>query len=300
MSYKSFGSLPPIIPPIPVSGFPDASNTGPPPGTSFTTSSGDINITTNGTVLDSRFHTGTITVNANNVTIQNCKVDASGQNYGIGLMTGHTGLTVDHCEVYGVPINANRPASHVLTAIACDFDASMANVEIKYNNVHHIENAIGGGNLNIHDNYLHDFAIWQVGADTDHTDGVQTNGSNGVGGMQIIHNTIIAVCTAGDLASPASPVPGSSCIALSTDMHDLVISNNLLASGSNTLYGNAQNGVGSSTNTVITNNHFSNQYAGLGGGVFSGFNPASSGFVWSGNIVHETGATVPGPSSWPN
>lgn len=251
-------------------------------------------------MVDARFVTGTITVNADNVTVQNCKVDASGQNYGIGLMTGHVGLTVIHCEVYGVPITANRPASHVLTAIACDFDASMANVEIAYCNVHGIENAIGGGNLYIHDNYIHDFAIWQVGGDTDHTDGVQTNGSSGVGGMRIIHNTIIGVCTAGDLASPAAPVAGSSCIALSVNMHDLTISNNLLASGSNTLYGNAQGGLGSSVNTVITNNHFSNQYAALGGGVFSGFNPASSGFVWSGNIVHETGATVAGPSSWPN
>lgn len=279
----------------PVSDFPDANSTGPAPGTSFTTFSGDMNVTTASAVIQNFDVTGTITINASNVTIKNCKVNASGQNFGIGQQAGFTGMIVDHCEVYGVPINSNRPASHVLTAIAVDFDNTMT-AEIKFCNIHGIENAIGGAKLNIHDNYLHDFAIWQVGGDTDHTDGVQSGGNTGAGGQTIVHNTIIGFCTAGDLA----PAPGSSCIALQTDMHDVLIENNFLSSGSNTLYGNAQNGIGSSVNTIVRNNHFSNYYASFGGGVFSGFNQASSGFIWTGNVVHETGVIVPGPTSWPN
>lgn len=280
--------------PIP-SGFPDATNTGPAPGTTFTPFSGNMNVTTPGAIIENFDVTGTITINASNVTVRNCKVNASGQLYGIGQQAGFTGLFVHHCEVYGVPINANRPASHVLTAIAIDFDNAMT-AEIAFCNVHGIENAIGGAKLNIHDNYLHDFAIWQLAGDTDHTDGVQSGGNSGAGGQTIVHNTIIAFCTGGDLA----PAVGSSAIALQTDMHDVLISNNLLASGSNTLYGNAQNGTGSSVNTQVINNHFSNVYASFGGGVFSGFKQTDAGFVWSGNIVHETGATVPGPTSWPN
>lgn len=278
-----------------VSDFPNASTTGPAAGTSFTTFSGDMNVTTASAIIENYDVTGTITINASNVTVRNCKINASGQQYGIGLQAGFTNAFIHHCEVYGVPINANRPASHVLTAIACDFDHTMV-AEIAFCNVHGIENAIGGAKHNIHDNYLHDFAIWQVGGDTDHTDGVQSGDNNGAGGQTIVHNTIIAFCTGGDLA----PAPGSSCIALQTDMHDVLIENNFLSSGSNTLYGNAQNGTGSSVNTIIRNNHFSNFYASFGGGVFSGFNQASSGFVWTGNIIHETGVAVPGPSSWPN
>lgn len=276
-------------------GFPDNSNTGPVPGTSFTPFSGDMNVTTASAIIENFDVTGTITVNASNVTVRNCKVNASGQNFGIGQQAGFTGMLVTHCEVYGVPISNNRPASHVLTAIAADFDNTMT-AEISFCNVHGVENAIGGAKLNIHDNYLHDFAIWQVGGDTDHTDGVQSGGNSGASGQTIVHNTIIAFCTGGDLA----PLPGSSCIALQTDMVNVLIENNLLSSGSNTLYGNAQNGTGSSVNTIIRNNRFSNYYASFGGGVFSGFNQASSGFIWTGNTVYETGATVPGPSSWPN
>lgn len=254
-----------------------------------------MNVTTTGAIIENFDVTGTITVNASNVIIRNCKVNGSGQNFCIGQQAGFTNMLVTRCEVYGVPITFNRPASHVLTAIAADFDNAMT-AEVSYCNVHGIENAIGGAKLYVHDNYLHDFAIWQVGGDTDHTDGVQSGANTGAGGQTIVHNTIIAFCTSGDLA----PLPGSSCIALQTDMHDVLIENNLLSSGSNTLYGNAQNSGGSSVNTIIRNNRFSNYYASFGGGVFSGFNQASSGFVWSGNVVHETGATVPGPTVWPN
>lgn len=282
-----------------LAGFPNAFTTGVPFGTALTPS-GNVTVNVDGTLVTGLDIIGLITVNADNVTIQNCKINASGQNFGIGLQTTHKNLLVDHCEVYGVPITANRPASHVLTAIACDFDAAMPGCEIRFCDIHGIENAVGGGSLYIHDNYIHDFAIWQVGPDTDHTDGVQSGAANGVGGQTIIHNTIIAVCTAGDLASPSAPLPGSSCIALQTDMHDVMIMGNLLASGSNTIYGNAQNSIGSSVNTIIKNNTFLSQYAYLGGGVFSGFNPASAGFVWVGNTIFETGAVVAGPTVWPN
>jgi hypothetical protein len=280
---------------VPAFGFPDATTTGPVAGTVFTPFSGNMNVTTDNAIIENFEGIGTITVSANNVTIRNCRINCSGQNFGIGQQAGFSGMLVTRCEVYGLPINNNRPASHVLTAIAVDFDNVMT-AEISFCNVHGIENAIGGAKLNIHDNFLHDFAIWQVGQDTDHTDGVQSGGNTGAVGQTIVHNTIIGFCTFGDLA----PAVGSSCIALQTDMHDVLIENNFLSSGSNTIYGNAQNAIGSSVNTIIRNNHFSNYYASYGGGVFSGFNPASSGFIWNGNIVHETGATVPGPSSWPN
>lgn len=282
-----------------MTGFPDATNTGVSSGTTLT-NSGPINVNTNGAIISGKNITGSLTVDANNVIVENCKINCSGENYGIGLMSGRSGLTVRHCEVFGIPITNNRPASHVLTAIACDFDASMANVEISFCDIHGIENAIGGGNLFIHDNYIHDFAIWQVGGDTDHTDGVQTAGSTNIGGMRIIHNTIIGICTAGGLATPTNYQAGSSCVALSMGMHDLTIDGNFFAGGTYTLYGNAQAG-GSPANTHVTNNRFSTQYypnaefpGGKCGcfGTSVGFAVGAVGFIWTGNVIHETGAVV--------
>ncbi len=75
---------------------------------------------------------------------------------------------------------------------------------------------------------------------------------------------------------------GSSAVALSEGQYDLTIANNLFAGGSYTMYGPSQHG--------------SNKYYPRCGayGTHSGFNPGAPGFLWSGNVWHETGRTV-----WP-
>src|ERR1700754_4603683 len=57
-------------------GYPDATNTGVPAGTSLTPSSSRT-ITTNGTVINGLEITGTVTVAADNVTIKNSKITAT-------------------------------------------------------------------------------------------------------------------------------------------------------------------------------------------------------------------------------
>jgi hypothetical protein len=267
-------------------GFPDASNTGPRAGTTFTDFTGDLVITTNGAVVSGRRTTGgSIIVNANNVTVTDCIVNCSGRTAGIVQGDGRTGLLVQYCEVFGDG-GPNRASSHVLAGIH-----GKQGFEAAFNEIYGCENAFINGNGYIHDNYAHDFANWPSTAD-DHTDGIQTFGFAGNGGLRVIHNTFIGVETQGQ-RTPTNYASTSSCIALSQDMFDVTIENNFFAGGSYTLYGNAQAG-GSPVNTVVRNNRFSRAYFPAVGlfGTHSGFASGAPGFVWTGNVIHETGATV--------
>jgi hypothetical protein len=216
------------------------------------------------------------------VTIQNCEVNASGQIWGISQVSG-SGLKVKNCRVYGIPSKTDRDATHVLNAI--DNAA-----EVSFSEIYGVENALIGGSNYIHDNYIHDFARW-IAAD-DHTDGLQTYGWAGAGGLRLIHNTIIAVLTGGDY-TPTNYGDGSSAVALSEGMHDLTIDSNFFAGGSYTLYGPSQKD-SAPANVHVTNNRFSRQYFPKCGqyGTHTGFNQKAPGFLWSGNVWHETGAPV--------
>jgi hypothetical protein len=267
-----------------LSGFPDATNTGPVAGTVFQNYTGNYEVRTDGAVIEGLRVTGSIDVHANNVTVQNCEVNASGQIWGIAqIENSGSGLKVFNCHVYGVPLDlAHYDACHVL-------DGVNGAVEVAFCNIHGVENGVDLCNY-IHDNFIHDFANWV--AKDNHTDGVQTYGWAGTGGMRIIHNTIISIETGGDF-TPNNWQGGSSAIALIEGQHDLTIDNNLLAGGSYTMYGPSQHGA-APANVRVTNNRFSTKYYPRCGayGTHDGFNRAAPGFVWSGNVWHETGRTV--------
>ncbi|MDW6021576.1 hypothetical protein SAZ10_07330 [Mesorhizobium sp. BAC0120] len=265
-------------------GFPDATTVGPAAGTVFRDFAGELEIHQDGAVIDGWRVKGAITVDANNVTIRNCEVNATGEIWGISLADGHSGLKVTNCRVYAVPVADDYDGTHTLTGIGGD------QIEVGFSDISGVENAISTGNGYIHDNYIHDFAAWD-GRDN-HTDGLQTYGWEGAGGLRVIHNTIIGIITGGTY-TPTRYLAGSSAIALSEAMHDLTIDGNLFAGGTYALYGPSQKG--SSPKSVhVTNNSFSNYYFPNCGqfGFSDGFNPKAPDFVWSGNVVHETGAII--------
>lgn len=282
---------PPIIPttqpttqptpqPPPATGWPDATNTGVSFGTVLT-KSGPVTAKTFNAVISGLDITGYIDVQAGNITIQNCRINASGNIWGIKQNSGF-GLKVLNCEIFGAG-GADRTANHVLSGI----DAT-SGLEVAFCNIHGCENAIGNGNGYIHDNFIHDYANWV----DDHTDGIQTYGFANAGGLRVIHNTFWAMNTCGAFSQTNNQC-GSSAVALSMGMHDLEIDNNFFAGGTYTLYGNAQSG-GAPANTKVTNNHFSTKYRPKCGdfGTNSGFASSGPGFVWSGNVWHETGLPV--------
>jgi hypothetical protein len=84
-------------------GYPDATNTGVPAGTTLTPSASKT-ITTNGTVINALEITGTVTVAADNVTIKNSKITATkggSGTYAVILNNGADNFTIEHTEVTG-------------------------------------------------------------------------------------------------------------------------------------------------------------------------------------------------------
>jgi hypothetical protein len=96
-------------------GYPDATNTGVPAGTSLTPSTSRT-LSTNGQVVNGLEITGTVTVTADNVTIKNSKIVATkGGNgsYALILNNGADNFTIEHSEITGPAGNTNGIESAV-------------------------------------------------------------------------------------------------------------------------------------------------------------------------------------------
>lgn len=145
---SSGGSSSPSGPTLPtdIPSYPNASNTGVPAGTSLTPS-GSIDVTVDGTVIDSLEITGCITVHANNVTIKNSRLKVSScagyetnaiYNYG-------TGLVVQDTEIDG-----QNDAS-------CGYAIGMSDFTALRVNIHNCASGVrlSRGNITIQDSYIH-------------------------------------------------------------------------------------------------------------------------------------------------
>src|SRR5262245_41394421 len=78
--------------------FPDASNTGVPPGVTLTPS-GSITINTAGAVVSGLDITGGVIITAPNVTLVNCTVRATGF---AGIVVQASGAVIENCEVSSI------------------------------------------------------------------------------------------------------------------------------------------------------------------------------------------------------
>src|SRR6476620_8553964 len=95
-------------------GFPDATSTGVPAGVTLTPYNGNLVISTPGAVIEGLDIHGTVTINANNVTLKNVKVTAS-DNWVVRVMPGKTGVVVQDSELNGVG-TGNDGSSGILGA----------------------------------------------------------------------------------------------------------------------------------------------------------------------------------------
>ncbi|WP_146006731.1 right-handed parallel beta-helix repeat-containing protein, partial [Bradyrhizobium forestalis] len=163
-----------------IAGFPDANSTGLPDGV-ILTPSGDVTVTQPGTVIDALDVKGTISVLADNVTIQNSRITSSDWT-GIWIKDGITGTVVKDSEILNVgssPDGAN---------------GIVGSGTFLRNDIHDVENGIivTGSSL-VQDNYIHDMNAPDVRLGTSlggpHYDGIEING--GVSDVVIRHNTVI-------------------------------------------------------------------------------------------------------------
>ena len=146
--------------------YPDASNTG--PRFSFTSTSGPMAVTTPGAVIERVDFNDTIGIEANNVTIRDCRF-TSFLYYGAVVNDGVTGTVIEYCEFSG----------------SGDLAIAGSDTTVRYCNLHGMGDGIRIGNNNlIEHSYIHDFRV----VEGDHNDGIQGLGGDNV---TIRHNTII-------------------------------------------------------------------------------------------------------------
>jgi hypothetical protein len=238
------------------SAWPGPGNTGVPRGTALRTHTGDLVVTTPGTVVQALLVTGTIVVRAPNVTIRSTRITPAGHVYwAIKQEAGATNLRVQDSEITG---NAQLGISQ-----------EAAGLSVSRTSIHDVEQAVAvDDNCTIADSYLDRALV-----------GVISQG--GASGLTVTHSRI-SVGTNGD-----------SAIALYTNYGPqarVTLTGNLLAGGQYTLYG----GGSGARDIRVTGNHFSRAVAANGGvyGPVTMFEPGLPGNTWTGNVWDGTSQPV--------
>jgi hypothetical protein len=250
-------------------GYPDATNTGVPTGTTLT-ASGDVTVTTNGAVISELDIRGAIDVLASNVTIQKLRIVNSG-TWGIIVRSGSKNVTIQDVEIHGV----DGASGEMQYAVLDQTDGQ--EVHITRANFSNCSDCVQGDATLLEDSYIHDFGF----VDGDHTDGFQSNGG---GGAVIRHNTIFL------------QLGQTGAISLFQDFGvqaNDTIANNLIAGGGYTIYG-GDGTKGQSSHICIVNNRFSRIFYPDSGffGPAAYFDSSGTGNFWHGNLWDDTGATV--------
>lgn len=258
--------------------FPDATNTGVPAGTTLTTYSGSCIISVANTTIDSKTINCDLDIRANNVTIKNSRINGSVQAYSAGVGE-QSGLVIQDSE-----INCGCPSVGVSDTPSAISEANYTLLRVNLHGSGH--GAAVKSNVTIQDSYIHG-----LGGDTEaHKDGIFSgDGTN----VTIQHNNI--ECNDGPINKGCT-----SAIGLLTDFADITyytITQNLLnTNGSYCFYGSggpAKSFV--SHHITFTNNHFGSSINTNCGelGYVTYFDVNQPGMVWSGNVRHDNGATVP-------
>ena len=239
-------------------GWPDASNTGVPAGTTLTPS-GDITITTESAVISGLDIKGTVSINADNVTLQNSKVTASGW-FVVKIASGVKGAVIQNCEINGT--GANNDGQHGI----------LGQGTFLRNNIYNVENGITlqESNTTIRDNYIHGLKA----SGSPHYDGIQIDG--GVSNVTISHNTVI------------NDYNQTSAVMIDNyfgPISNIIVNNNRLVGGGYTVYDSAQFNSNPIAGVSITNNRL-----GKGQWGYTDFNGTSPPFT--GNADDVTGKPV--------
>jgi hypothetical protein len=267
-------------------GYPDATNTGVPAGTTLKTVPGDVSsgpgwsysaatgtttVTGKGAVLNGLSMTGNLDVKATGVTISNDKVITDG-TYGISLRHA-SGVTISNSDISG----QNATSGRVNYAID-DIYGDSTGLVIKNSDISDWRVGFNGDAGQLTGNYIHDPGF----ISGDHTDGIYD--PEGTTQLTLSDNTILNSLgqTCAIIVQTATGVPVS----------NLTVTGNFLGGGGYAIYaGGAQN---DSTNMKFSNNRFSQQYFAKSGqfGPVAQYQAAGSGNTWTGNIWDTTGATV--------
>jgi hypothetical protein len=213
---------------------PGPDNTGP-TNRSILKSVGSMTITQDGAVIENVFVRGTIDIQANNVTIRNFVVDATGEGFGIRPAFGKSGQVIEDGEIYGANQDGVYGEGYTARRLNIhdtggDGFKTQGNSLIESSWVHHIGLAAGS-----------------------HADGVQIMS----GAHIIVRGNFF------DMPFSDTTANSNSSIIIKTDfgdIDDVLFENNWCNGGNFTVYVRSGAGGGVPTNIRILNNRFGHDY----------------------------------------
>jgi hypothetical protein len=267
-------------------GFPDATNTGPRPGTALRSvpsqvssgpgwswSDGGVEISGAGTVFAGYAVDGTVDVTASNVTVRDDAITVTGDSFGVAIRHASS-TTIEYCDISSPSAGGGR----LMVGIK-DIYGDASGTKVVGNNIWHTSTGVQMGGGLIQGNYIHDLGL----TGDDHLNGTTSNGSTTP--LAIIHNTVF------------NPHGQTDAISLFEDFGteaNREIRDNLVAGGGYTIYGGQNPGGPRASNIRITGNRFATIYFQKGGywGPVAAFDPSGPGNVWSGNVWDSTGQPV--------
>ncbi len=264
-------------------GYPDATNTGVPAGTTLRRVPQDVTSgpgwvwdsrgwlqASSGAVVSDVIVSGTINVGGSNITVKNSRILVGGETWGIGLQHA-TNAVISNNEI-GILGGSPR-----LMVGVKDIYGDSTGTQVLRNNVANTSTGIQVYEGLIADNYIHDMGY----ASGDHINGTTSNGGTKM--MTVRHNTVLNQYSQTD------------AISLFQDFGieaNRLITENLVAGGGYTIYGGDNQRYGKTYNIKITNNRFSNVFFANGGsyGPITAFDPtgtdnAASGNYWDHNLA---------------
>jgi hypothetical protein len=246
-----------------------------------------LTISTSGTTVTGCQITGQVVVasgvSVSGVTIGNCVITQASGGAGSAIKLGGgssyvaSGTTVSGCTISGTDAGTNRLATGII-----DTYGNAAGTVITGNNIYWCRTGMNLTTGTVRGNYVHDPG-YQGG---DQTDCILSPGSNGAAsfaaGLAITGNTLLnrlGQTSAVNLASSSSTA------------QYVTVAGNLLGGGTYTVYGGGTSG----NNITVTGNRFSQAYSATSGstGPVTAFEYTTGSNTWSGNVIHDSGTTVP-------
>lgn len=250
-------------PPPPTGGKPTAANTGWQPTGVSLSASGGITVSASGTVIDGKDVSGSITIQASNVTIKRCRVRSSGY-YPIQVKDGYTNITIQDTEIDGM--GGSSKAIMI----------GNSQVVVQRNNIHDSEDGMqlsGSAGLTITDNYVHT----PRHAASGHSDGVEMDG----GANMVFRNNNFDYAGANTSAAMFDNY--------GSQVNNITYDGNWLSGGAYNLYVDGNFSGGTISNVKITNNRFVRNSAAYGTHVVRG---NLSNITWTGNVYDDNGQVI--------
>jgi hypothetical protein len=259
----------------PPGSWPNAGNTGVKPGTKLVPKKGEINVNTDGAVIENIDLVGDIRIEANNVTIRNVRVTGPRggdiDNWGILQWVGYHGLTVEDSEIAG------NSDTELRTGI---MDPGGV-VNVRRCNIHGIsKHGIDTTQGVIEDTYIHD-PFWFAAADGE-LDSIRISGSPDSGTSLLIqHNTLIDTNTTNGAISMFETDGGQPT--------RVTIAGNYMATWGFCIFAG---GAGAPTSYIVAKDNVFGAKFKDGYSYVTEWNPHGKGNVWSGN-TWEDGRPAP-------